>query len=98
MGKGKLQKFAEMAHFENVLQPDIKNYIDRDYELKGKWRQYFGNDGEIILDIDLSDGVLEVTSDEELLQIPFEIKNDDLKEIQMYDDKGNRIIINTHKD
>ena len=56
MGKGKLQKFAEMANFANVMQPNIKDYVDRDFELKGKWNGFFGNSGPIILELGCGKG------------------------------------------
>ncbi len=56
MGKGKLAKFAEMKNFENVLQPDIKQYVGKDYELKGKWHEYFGNKNPIVLELGCGKG------------------------------------------
>ncbi len=56
MGKGKLEKFAEMQNFSNVLQPDIKDYVGRDYEFKGKWNKFFGNNGDLILELGCGKG------------------------------------------
>jgi tRNA (guanine-N7-)-methyltransferase len=56
MSKGKLEKFAEMKNFSNVLQPDIKNYIGKNFELKGKWHQFFGNNNPIILELGCGKG------------------------------------------
>ena len=56
MGKGKLEKFAEMAKFSNVIQPDIKRYINKKYEFYGKWREFFGNNRPIILELGCGKG------------------------------------------
>ncbi len=56
MSKGKLQKFAEMEHFENVLQPNIKQYTEQDFPNKGKWRQIMGTSGKIILELGCGKG------------------------------------------
>ncbi len=56
MGKGKLEKFAEMANFSNVIQPDIKQYINKDFEFKGKWNEFFGNNNPIILELGCGKG------------------------------------------
>lgn len=41
MGKGKLEKFAEMATFSNVLQPSFEEVFQKDFHLKGKWNTDF---------------------------------------------------------
>jgi tRNA (guanine-N7-)-methyltransferase len=51
MGKDKLKRFAEMEHFERVIQPQI-NYHSADHELKGRWAtNIFKNNNPIILEI-----------------------------------------------
>ncbi len=56
MGKGKLEKFAEMRNFSNVIQPDIKQYVGKDYEFKGKWSKFFGNQNPIFLELGCGKG------------------------------------------
>ncbi len=56
MGKSKLEKFAEMQHFSNVIQPDIKLYVGKDYKFKGKWFKFFGNKNPIILELGCGKG------------------------------------------
>ncbi len=56
MGKGKLEKFAEMKNFSNVIQPDIKQYVGKDFELKGNWQKFFGNNNPLILELGCGKG------------------------------------------
>lgn len=52
MGKGKLQKFAEMETFKNVFQYPFSVISDVPFEMKGHWReQYFKNDNPIVLEL-----------------------------------------------
>lgn len=52
MGKGKLQKFAEMETFKNVFQYPFSVISDVPFEMKGHWReQYFMNDNPIVLEL-----------------------------------------------
>ena len=52
MGKGKLQKFAEMKSFKNVFQYPFSVIIDVPFEMKGHWReQYFKNNNPIVLEL-----------------------------------------------
>ena len=52
MGKGKLQKFAEMETFKNVFQYPFSVISDVPFEMKGHWReQYFKNDHPIVLEL-----------------------------------------------
>ena len=51
MGKYKLQRFAEVAEFGNVIQPDYKDVIVS-FDLKGIWaKEYFKNDNPIVLEV-----------------------------------------------
>jgi tRNA (guanine-N7-)-methyltransferase len=50
MGKDKLKRFAEIETFQNVIQPNLKNYL-QDHELKGKWSSQFTNSNPIILEL-----------------------------------------------
>ena len=52
MGKGKLQKFAEMETFKNVFQYPFSVISDVPFEMKGHWReQYFKNENPIVLEL-----------------------------------------------
>ena len=57
MGKGKLQKFAEMETFKNVFQYPFSVIEDKPFEMKGKWNeQYFGNSNPIVLELGCGKG------------------------------------------
>ena len=57
MSKGKHQKFLEMEHFSNVLQPPSKGLITQDHYLKGKWnKEIFDNNNPIVLEIGCGKG------------------------------------------
>ena len=52
MSKNKLEKFAELKKFKNVIQPNIKGTYSVDFELKGKWNEnYFENNNPITLEL-----------------------------------------------
>jgi tRNA (guanine-N7-)-methyltransferase len=56
MPKKKLQRFAEMATLENVVQPRM-TFPPSDHELKGKWNQdFFGNAHPIVLELGCGKG------------------------------------------
>jgi tRNA (guanine-N7-)-methyltransferase len=56
MSKNKLQKFAEMAEFKNVIQPQIK-ISSPDSTLKGNWKkQIFKNNNNIVLELGCGKG------------------------------------------
>jgi tRNA (guanine-N7-)-methyltransferase len=55
--KGKLEKFAEMKTFPNVIEPDFKEIFQKDYKLKGKWSSsFFKNDKPLILELGCGKG------------------------------------------
>ena len=57
MGKGKLQKFAEMETFSNVFQYPFSVIESVPFEMKGHWReQYFHNDNPIVLELGCGKG------------------------------------------
>lgn len=57
MGKNKLQRFAEMATFSNVVQPSLDEISDKDYPLKGKWSShFFKNNKPIVLELGCGKG------------------------------------------
>ncbi len=57
MAKNKLKKFAEVATFENVIEPDIKEVFRKDYHIKGNWHsQFFKNNHPIVLELGCGKG------------------------------------------
>ena len=57
MGKGQLQKFAEMETFSNVFQYPFSVIENVPFEMKGHWReQYFHNDNPIVLELGCGKG------------------------------------------
>jgi len=56
VGKSKLGKFAEMNTFKNVFQPSFEEIFQKDFRLKTKWHDYFGNDHPIILELGCGKG------------------------------------------
>lgn len=56
-GKRKLQHFAEMETFSNVIQPRFEEVFRKDHELKGNWASScFGNDHPIVLELGCGKG------------------------------------------
>ena len=57
MGKGKLQKFAEMETFRNVFQYPYSVIGSVPFEMKGRWRdEYFHNQNPIVLELGCGKG------------------------------------------
>ncbi len=57
MSKRKLERFAEMETFSNVIQPGFEEVFRKDHRLKGRWHQeIFGNDHPIILELGCGKG------------------------------------------
>jgi len=57
MTKKKLQRFAEMENFSNVIQPEFNDVYGSDHKLKGRWNQLeFGNNNEITLELGCGKG------------------------------------------
>lgn len=57
MGKGKLEKFAEMKTFKNVFQYPFSVIRDVPFAMKGRWREeYFHNDNPIVLELGCGKG------------------------------------------
>ncbi len=57
MGKGKLEKFQDNAHFEHVIEPEVKGHVTVDHALKGKWNQaFFKNNHPLILELGCGKG------------------------------------------
>ena len=52
MGKKKLSRFRELETFERVFQPPFEEVFQKDYSLKGKWREaVFHNDHPLVLEL-----------------------------------------------
>jgi tRNA (guanine-N7-)-methyltransferase len=57
MVKKKLQRFADMETFANVVQPAFDEVFGKDYPLKGNWnRHFFKNDNPIVLELGCGKG------------------------------------------
>jgi tRNA (guanine-N7-)-methyltransferase len=57
VGKNKLQRFAEMATYANVIQPSLEEILNKDYILKGNWnQQFFKNTNPIVLELGCGKG------------------------------------------
>jgi tRNA (guanine-N7-)-methyltransferase len=57
MGKGKLQKFAEMETFSNVFQYPFSVIEERLFDMKGHWHgMYFKNENPIVLELGCGKG------------------------------------------
>lgn len=56
-GKGKIQKWAEMKLFGNVVEPTTREVFEKDHPLKGNWKvDIFKNDNPIILELGCGKG------------------------------------------
>ena len=51
MGKNKLKKFAKVKDMDHVLEPPFSEVLNKDFRLKGKWKEEFGNDNPIVLEL-----------------------------------------------
>ena len=57
MPKKKLQRFAELRTFTNVLQPDYIDVCQKDHTVKGKWKSsYFRNEHPVVLELGCGKG------------------------------------------
>jgi tRNA (guanine-N7-)-methyltransferase len=55
--KRKLERFAEMETFPNVLQPSFDEVFRKDHPIKGKWKnEFFGNNNPLILELGCGKG------------------------------------------
>lgn len=52
MGKDKLRRFAAVKDFTNFYEPTI----GEEFELKGKWKEHFGNENPIVLELGCGKG------------------------------------------
>jgi tRNA (guanine-N7-)-methyltransferase len=52
VGKGKLQKFAEVSSFQHVFEPRLQEIMHQDYHLKGAWNtQVFKREAPLVLEL-----------------------------------------------
>ena len=51
MGKDKIRRFNENLTFKCMVQPAFEEVFDKDYPLKGKWHEFFGNANPIVLEL-----------------------------------------------
>ena len=52
MGKNKHKRFQENLTFRNLVQPEFDEIFNRDYKLKGRWREdFFGNRNPVVLEL-----------------------------------------------
>ncbi len=57
MTKNKLERFAEMKTFPNVIEPEFREVFNKDYRLKGKWNAaFFKNEHPIVLELGCGKG------------------------------------------
>lgn len=56
MGKNKLKKFGEMNTFPNVFQYPFAVLQAGSFPLRGKWKEHFGNDNPIVLELGCGKG------------------------------------------
>jgi tRNA (guanine-N7-)-methyltransferase len=57
MTKRKLERFAEMASFRNVIQPGFSEVFRKDHPIKGKWRDvFFENDYPLVVELGCGKG------------------------------------------
>ncbi len=54
--KNKLKRFKENETFDNVIQPGREEILDGNFSLKGKWKEHFGNDRPIVLELGCGKG------------------------------------------
>jgi tRNA (guanine-N7-)-methyltransferase len=55
--KKKMQRFAEMKTFSNVIQPGFDEVFGKDHQLKGCWKQReFGNEQPLVLELGCGKG------------------------------------------
>ena len=55
MGKNKAARFRENTILPNVIQPTREEAIN-DFQYKGKWNEFFGNDKPIVLELGCGKG------------------------------------------
>ena len=54
--KNKLKRFKENETFKNVIQPTREALLNQDFEHKGNWAAFFGNNNPIVLELGCGKG------------------------------------------
>ncbi|MCV6630595.1 MAG: tRNA (guanosine(46)-N7)-methyltransferase TrmB [Flavobacteriaceae bacterium] len=54
--KNKLKRFKENDQFENLVQPEREAILNDNFQWKGKWQSFFGNDNPIVLELGCGKG------------------------------------------
>ncbi len=72
MGKNKLAKFAEMAHFSNVIQVTFNELLQKEFPYKGKWSPlWFGNNAPVVVEMGCGKGEYTVGMAEKFPHVNF---------------------------
>ncbi|HOK50593.1 MAG TPA: tRNA (guanosine(46)-N7)-methyltransferase TrmB [Bacteroidales bacterium] len=88
MGKNKIQRFAELHTFPNVIETEFNEVFGKAHPLKGNWHeQHFKNNNPIVLELGCGKG-------EYTLAMAENFPN---KNFIGIDIKGNRIWVGAHK-
>ena len=56
MAKNKLQKFEDLNFFKNTIQPEKKDLLNDDFNIKGNWNKEFKNNNPIVLELGCGKG------------------------------------------
>lgn len=56
MGKHKLARFAENLTFPNLFQVSFEYLEANEFEWRGRWKEFFGNDNPIVLELGCGKG------------------------------------------
>lgn len=51
MGKNKLKKFADMASYDHVFEADFESLSQGEFQQRGHWHEWFGNDNPIVIEL-----------------------------------------------
>lgn len=51
MGKNKLKKFADMASYDHVFEADFEDLSQGEFQQRGHWHEWFGNDNPIVIEL-----------------------------------------------
>lgn len=56
MAKHKLARFAENLTFKNLFQLSFEQLAECEFEMRGKWHEFFGNNNPIVLELGCGKG------------------------------------------
>lgn len=54
--KNKLKRFKENETFSNVVQPTREEVVENNFQHKGNWKKFFGNENPIVLELGCGKG------------------------------------------